>query len=209
MKAPLNPQKELMPAATYRAVCYSVVDLGTHFNAAFDKNQHIVRIQWEIPDIRIKYEKDGKEKEGPRVVGKDYTFSMHEKATLYQHVNSLTGKASEDFEFETLIGMNGLLNIIHKPNKAGTRMYENISSIISLPMGTQTSTPENPEIFYSIADHGKAIPSTVYKWMVEKIESSNEFKMMNHAGDALNGQPSTNDEYADAAGQEDLDDIPF
>jgi len=204
MKAPERPQKELIPAGTYRAVCYAVVDLGTHLNEAFGKNQRQLKIQWEIPDIRIEYEKDGQKKEGPKVVGKTYTFSMYEKADLFQHVNSWTNEANDDFEFESLIGKNCLLNIIHKTNKSGTRKYDVVSSVMAIPTNTQVSQPENPTIFYSITDHGKDIPDSVYDWMVEIIKDSNEFSMMENAGEILNDQ-----HVEDTTDYSNEDDIPF
>ena len=44
---------EPIPAGTYTAVCYAVVDLGTHTNPVFNKDAHKVLIQWEVPDVLI------------------------------------------------------------------------------------------------------------------------------------------------------------
>src|SRR6185295_14482521 len=52
----------------------------------------------------------------------------------------------ERFDFENLLGVNGLLNIIHEHRNSKT--YANISSISPLMKGHPKKAPENPTVFY-------------------------------------------------------------
>lgn len=59
-----------------------VIDLGEQWSEAFQKTNHKVMITWEVTDESTTI--DGEEK--PRVISKEYTLSLSQKATLRSHL---------------------------------------------------------------------------------------------------------------------------
>lgn len=123
------------PSGLYQAVCAFVEDIGMQANK-FDPTkppQHKVIIIWEtealMPDQR------------PFQISKRYTLSLHEKATLRHDLESWRGKPFtaeelEGFDIEKLLNAQCLLNIIHKPKKAGGLKAE-VQSVIKPQANSQ------------------------------------------------------------------------
>jgi len=73
MKAPKTDGKSfpITKAGSYLAVCYAVVDLGTHEDTykGEDRDRRLCLITFEIPGERIEIEKeDGTKEDKPRAV---------------------------------------------------------------------------------------------------------------------------------------------
>jgi hypothetical protein len=110
------------PAGTHIARCYRFVDLGTHMNEfnGEKKTRHEVLISWELSD---EFMEDGK----PFTINKRYTWSMHEKSTLRQHLEAWRKKqfVSEDFSgpnaFDTrnIIGKACTITIVNETKADG------------------------------------------------------------------------------------------
>ena len=84
-----------LSAGTYIGVCNAVVDLGTQPGSPmYPDPKHKVWIRFEVPDERIEYERDGKKLEGPRVISKEYTASMHERPISARIWRTGAGKPS-------------------------------------------------------------------------------------------------------------------
>lgn len=121
------------PAGMFPAVCCDVVDLGmvTSNYAGKEKVQHKVRLVWQT---------SAKMEDGRRfIVGKRYTVSLFEKATLFQDLTSWGIQLSEDdmdggFDIETLIGLPAFLNVQHKKDALDPKkVYANVVSVNPLP----------------------------------------------------------------------------
>jgi len=73
---------EPIEAGSYPARCYSMIHIGTikeNFQGD-EKTMNKVRITWELPtELKVFKEENG---EQPHVVSKEFTLSLHEKATL-------------------------------------------------------------------------------------------------------------------------------
>ena len=130
MKAPKSkPKSKPIEAASYPAVCYCVVDLGTRMKKSMkygDKLERQVRIQWEIPSLRIKYTKDDKEVEGPKVTGKTYKFSTYKLSGLAKHLTAWGLSDLDNLDFKTLLGRSCSLNIAQGEGDNGVYSYINI-----------------------------------------------------------------------------------
>jgi hypothetical protein len=143
-----------VPAGSFPAICYRVIDLGTQtssFNGD-EKEQHKVMLSFELkdddcvmPDKR------------PMTIHQRYTWSMHEKATLRKHLEAWRAKAFTDadfgdngFDIRNLLGVPCLLSIVH--NTKGDRTYSNISSIAKLPKGMNVGALHNDKVFLSLED---------------------------------------------------------
>ena len=167
------------PEGTFQAVCYSVVDLGTHFNHQFAKEHHLVHISWEIPSERIEFEKDGETVNLPRGAWQTYTLSLHEKANLCKMLVSWRGKPftqkeeDEGYDCEERLGKNCLLQIVH--NTKADKVYANIASVMGLMKNMEILKPENSIVKYDIERDGMQIPNGLPDWMKTKIQQSKEY----------------------------------
>jgi hypothetical protein len=205
-----------VPAGMCQAVCYSVVDLGTHRGEYQGKpnKRHLVAITWEIPEERITIVKDGKEVDLPRAISKKYTLSLGDKAKLFADLTSWRGKAFTEeelkgFELERLLGVNCVLNIIHAKSKEGDKIYANIASISPLMKNMQKAKPENPLCYFELKS--RDIPALVPKWLVEEIKKSEEYLAMDHAADVLGGDEIAElpDDFDSTPEGNESQDIPF
>ncbi len=197
---------------TYQAVCYGVIDIGTHDVVDMKGNKKKkwqVIILWELPTERI--EIDGNSR--PRGVSKFYTNSLHEKSTLFAHLNSWRGrpfteKELEGFDLFTIIRANCLLQITNKKKKDGS-IRDDVSGVMSLLKGMVKHEPENKIVTYSIADNGLNIPEHVPAWIKAFIEKSDEYQAIKHASESPE-LASVQDDYIPEDEQPIEDeDIPF
>lgn len=120
------------PEGVHQAVCVDVVDLGMKESTWEGKTKqlHKIAISWQISELRD----DGK----PFLVSKWYTLSIGEKANLRKDLQSWRGRAftpaeEAQFDVETIIGANCLLNIQHKESNGKT--YANVISVMPLLKG--------------------------------------------------------------------------
>lgn len=141
-KAPVSPSAsfEPAPAGTQQAVCCDIIDLGilTWSYQGQQQSGHKVRLRWQVA---------AKGKDGHRlIVQKQYTWSMHVKATLRKDVSSWRGKPftdaeAADFDFDRLLGANCYINVMHAV-KNGT-LYADVAAIMPVPKGLPKLTVEN------------------------------------------------------------------
>jgi len=166
------------PVGVHHAVCYSIIDLG-HQSYEYMGESKVARkvmLTFEVPAIRIEYEKDGVKKEGPKVIGKEYTASLGEKANLRKDLESWRSKAftSEEldgFELSDLLGVNCLLNVVLNEKKT----YSKIAAITPLVTGTKPyDSAENPLLQYDIV-MGEAFPDNMPQWLRDKVLKAKEF----------------------------------
>ena len=67
-----------------------VVFLGLQeVGGAFPKTCQQIYVRFEIPNERWEFEKDGKKQDGPAVIGRTFTASMHKKAGLRKQLRRL------------------------------------------------------------------------------------------------------------------------
>jgi len=154
MYLPRPPESNFrpIPAGSWPAVCYRVIDLGTQ-DVTFQgekKEQPKVQLSFEIHDDECRTD-DGK----PMVVHQRYTWSMHEKSTLRKHLEAWRAKPFLDsdfgkggFDIRNLLGVPCMLSIIH--NTSNDRVYANISSIAKLPKGMSARELTNEKLFLSL-----------------------------------------------------------
>jgi len=120
---------ENAPEGVHLAICYRIIDLGTHLNLNYGNRQRKIRIHWELPNALME---DGT----PFSINKQYTLSHHEKSNLRKDLESWYGKRFNDadledsggFDPEKLLGRACQLNIIHKESDGTT--YANVVTIM-------------------------------------------------------------------------------
>lgn len=126
------------PAGMQQGVCVDVIDMGLKPNQfKGGELQHKVRIVFQLGD-------DEKRDDGKRhIVSRQFSLSLHEKATLRRMLESWRGRKFTDadmkgdgFDLETLIGANALLSITHGTSQTDpTKVFANIDTISPLLKG--------------------------------------------------------------------------
>lgn len=145
---------EPVEAGAHAARCVSVVDLGVQQTPWGGKEK--VYIGFEVPSHRVEWtDKDGKEHEGPALIGMTVTNSINEKSILGQFLTSWRGVAfTEDerkgFDLWQILGAPALINVVHKPKD--DKVFANITGIMRLPKGIPAPHPETEQIGYSPMD---------------------------------------------------------
>jgi len=173
---------EPIPAGVYVATCYGLIDLGTHLNPTFGNEAHKVLVQWEVPEVRGEFERDGQRVNLPRAISKRYTLSLSEKANLRKDLESWRGRlfAAQElagFDLRVLLGTACQLQIVHETSKEG-KTYATIAAIMALPKGMPKPKLENPPVFFSFEEAG---PKPVLKpdlpeWVRKIIMESREWR---------------------------------
>lgn len=177
---------------THQAVCYGLVDIGTHHNAKFDKSSHECIIMWELPEERITIN----DNDVARTISKRYTLSLADRANLYKDLVSWRGKSFsvqelEGFDLKNIMGVNCLLQIIHNEN--GGKTYANISAILPLLKGMLSKKAENDTIYFTFSE-SNVIPASIPAWIKELITSSKEWQTIQEQSVEDIGHSSPSDE---------------
>ncbi len=163
-----------MPSGNHLAICNMVIDLGKQRinSQQFGESvKHQVYLRWETPHEQFTWtDKDGNERTGPMRIGKTYTLSLHENATLRAHLENWRGKAfTEDerkgFDIAKLIGVPCMVNVIHEDRNGKT--YANVTGIGAFPKGM-----EKPETAIGLTVYDPDNPGTLEflpDWLQKKI----------------------------------------
>lgn len=206
----------------YQAVCYGVIDIGTQQTVYMGQPKHIrqVVLLFEIPELRIDVERDGKKVNLPRATSKKYTLSLSDKSRLYKDLTSWRGIPFTDeqlkgFDITAVLGANCLIQMI--PYEKDGKKMTVPDTITKLKKGMPKHEAENPLVKYSIDDDKTNIPASLPDWIKELIGKSEELTAMKKAAanpdidKARNNQLSDFDEFIDQQEHQPIDDndIPF
>jgi hypothetical protein len=199
-------QRELIPAGMHVARCYQMIEIGTVTEIVLGNSvtHPKVRIGWELPEERRVFNEEKGEQ--PFVISKEFTLSMHEKATLRKILESWRGKGfSEDeakgFDITKLLGVPCMLNIIHKQGKDGTKTYEEITSVVPLPKSMKCPPQENTNFCLSYDRFDQTLFEKLPDFIKDKMKSSIEYTSMQ--------TPNVHDMTNEHQQQEEPDDLPF
>lgn len=191
-----------VPEGPHPAVCDMFVDLGMQETTGKfgGKVQHKIYLRWQIPSLRLSYEKDGVEIEGPMTIGAKFTLSLHEKAALRKILKSWRGRdftpeELKKFDVTTILGAPCLVSVSHAP-KDGGGVYANVDAVMKLPAGMEPPKMEGSPLLYDADNLGTF--DQLRPWLQEIIKGQ---KQLETAG-ASNNDP--NDWRRDLD-----DDIPF
>lgn len=170
---------EPLPAGQYAAICDMMVDLGVQPpgpNSRFG-SKHKLYFRFQVPDQRIKFEKDGVEQDLPAVIGVQFTASLSEKSNLRPFLEGWRGKAFtpeelRGFDPRNVAGAPAYINVVHQPgNRQGKAVvYANIASIMPLPKGMKVELEGEVIIHDDQTDSYDKLP----KWLQEKLDNAEE-----------------------------------
>ena len=172
---------EPVEAGNYVARCVKMIHMGTITEdyQGTPKTANKVQLTWELPtEVKVFKEADG---EQPYVLSKEFTLSMHEKASLRKWLEAWRGKGftnaeSEAFDITNLVGKPCMLNVIHTTK--GDRTYANISGVSSMPKGLTCPPQVNDSIIFSVNEFDQILFDSFPDFIKEKIRSSAEYKAM-------------------------------
>jgi hypothetical protein len=145
------------------------------------KKLNKVRVTWELPtELKVFKEEKG---EQPCVISKEFTLSLHEKATLRNFLKNWRGKDFTDeeaksFDIETLVGAPCMLNITHKPKKDGSGVYAEIGSVSAMPKGFVCPEQINPSFIFTYDDFDISKFEILPEFMRNKMVNSDEYKQL-------------------------------
>lgn len=201
-----SQQRELIPAGTYVARCYSMIEIGTikEEYKGKPKTSYKVRLGWELPtEKRVFKEERGEE---PMSISKTYTLSMGEKANLRKDLESWRGKAfteeeANGFDITVLLGKPCMLNIIHKTNKEGTKTREQIAGITTLLKGYDMPAAINPIRRLEFDAWNQDVFESLPDFLQDEIRSTPEYAQMK--------EPHNTNLTDNITGGEPEDDLPF
>lgn len=171
--------RELIPANNYLARCYQMIEIGT-IKETIQGTEKIltkVRIGWELPTELKVFNPDKGEQ--PCVISKEYTLSMNEKSNLRKMLASWRGaeftpEEAKAFDITKLLGVPCMINIIHKPSKDGTKKYEEIAGVTSIPKGIPAPPAILPITLLSYdnfdVDVFNALPDFIKNKMITSLE---------------------------------------
>jgi len=194
------------PIATgnYPARCYSMVHIGTIEENILGtlKTLNKVRITWELPtELKVFKEENG---EQPQVISKEFTLSLHEKATLRGFLKNWRGKDFTDeeaksFDIEKLVGAPCMLNITHKTKKDGSGVYAEIGSVSAMPKGFTCPDAINPPYVWTYDTFDQEKFNALPDYLKNKMVTSTEYK------EAISGGQHIESPHQ----EEEMDPLPF
>lgn len=174
---------EPVPAGSHVARCISIIHIGTVAVEWEGETKYLnkVRISFELPNETKEF-KEG-EGEKPYMIAAEYTLSTHERAKLREVAESwkgrkMTSNESMDFEVSDFLGMPAMLNVIHKVGSNG-KTYANIASVSPMPKGFECPPAFNKLVELTYLGFNWDIFNSLPDWLKAKIESSDEFRMLN------------------------------
>jgi len=194
------------PAGTHHAVCYAVIQLGTHYNEKFGNEQSQVLVIWELPNERMEYDKDGEQINMPATQSKFYTLSLNEKANLYKDLitwrgRNFTKEELLEFDLFNILTANCQLQIIHdEKGKA------KVATVTPLMTGMPKKSPEHKILKYSITEHQGNISPDISDGIKKIILASQEHQAMARGQEVFGDNPDYVGDHPDAPP---ADDIPF
>lgn len=197
---------EPIASGSYAARCYSMIHIGTIEETILGTTKRLnkVRITWELPtELKVFKEENG---EQPQVISKEFTLSLHEKATLRNFLKNWRGKDFTDeeakaFDIEKLVGAPCMINITHKLSKDQSKTYAEIGSISPMPKGMTCPNQINPSFVWTYEDFDLNKFNSLPDYIRNKMINSDEFKLA-----VTNGQE--HESHETPASQID-DDLPF
>lgn len=177
-------QHQPIPAGTYLARCYSMIELGTLNEVILgtEKLVHKVRITFELPtELRVFNPEKG---EQPCVISKEFSLSMGENSNLRKFLTSWRGKPFTEeeaklFEVTRLLGVPCLLTVIHKQGKKDpSRFYDEIGTVSPLMKGMTCPPQVNPTLEFELGAFDQEKFNNLPNFLQEKIRSSQEYRAM-------------------------------
>lgn len=179
-----NTPRELIPTGNYIARCYKMIHIGTVEEIILGEKKVLnkVRIGWELPtELRVFNEEKG---EQPLVIDKEFTLSLYEKSALRGVLKSWRGKdfteeEAKCFDITKLLGVQCMINIIHKPSKRdASKIYEEIAGITAVPKGITVPAQINSTFCLDYDNFDESKFNSLPDFIKQKMQTSMEYSAL-------------------------------
>jgi len=197
-----NTPRELIPTGNYIARCYKMIHIGTVEEVILGDKKILnkVRIGWELPtELRVFNEEKG---EQPLVIDKEFTLSLYEKSALRGVLKSWRGKdfteeEAKCFDITKLLGVQCMINIIHKPSKRdASKVYEEIAGITAVPKGITVPAQINTTFCLDYDNFDETKFNSLPDFIKQKMQTSMEYSALinpNHREFKSDNEPTKED----------------
>lgn len=181
-----------VPPGAYIGRCFSLIDLGTQLtNGQYgEKMQHKIKIGWEL----FGEEEDGTPltstvdgKEMPLTIHKNYTVSLHEKATLRIHLAAWRGRDFTDdeakaFDVSKLLGAYCMVNVTQSETNGKT--YSNVAGLTPIPGALKNAKPPavHKDVKFDLDAPDMVLFDTFHEKLQETIKKSPEWAQSQRKG---------------------------
>ena len=197
-----------VPSGAFIGRCIQLIDLGTQegvFKGEIKVN-HKIRVVWELfcedvdgSPLTIKI--DGRDM--PLTIAKNYTVSLHEKASLRKDLAAWRGRdftpdEARAFDVSKLLGSFCMVNVTESDGANG-KTYSNVAGLTPLPGALKNSKPIGVHALsqFDLDNPDMAMFESFHEKLQDQIRSAPEWQRAAHR----------QLETADAGGSD--DDIPF
>jgi len=176
---------EQVPAGIHLAICTEIIHLGVQpsGNKLYpDKDQ--IYIRFEIPGVRVKWEKNGQPHEGSAMIGTFFTLSISEKSNFRPFLEGWRGRPftkdeEEAFEVTSILGKLCQLSVIHEEGRDG-KTRAKIQGAFGLIQEQKDKLTANPAlgkatgpnglVAYSPDSHDQGVWEKLPEWIQKKID---------------------------------------
>jgi hypothetical protein len=167
---------EQVPAGTFYARCYGLVDLGTQETSYKGeiKYKRQVLIMWELLDEEAGMRQDGK----PFTISKTYTATLHEQGKLLPDLNAWRGKpfTHEEllgFDLRNILGAYCQLQVQHETNAVSGKTYANVTAL--MPLKGQKPEGFNELLSFNLDEPDVAAFNRLGDFTKRKVQAAAEF----------------------------------
>jgi len=179
---PERTKIEPIPAGTHVAIMYKILQIGTvpEEYKGEKKNMAKIYLTFELPnETRVFKPEEGPK---PRVISKEFTFSMGPKANLRKFVEGIIGVNLHDdeayaFDIETLLGKPFLMSIVHKKSSKGDT-YAKIMGAQPMMKGMEVPKQVNATEIMNYANFDEVRFDKLPDFLKEKMKTSAEYQML-------------------------------
>jgi len=213
---------KLVPPGRHLSRCYRVIDLGTQATVikGKPKTPRKILIQFEVHSEDELGNPTVIDNGDPMVVGKNYTLSLGDMASLRHDLRSWRGREFtpdelKEFHLQNLLDQWAMLDIIHTPSHDG-RTYANIDSIKPVPPNIKKAglpVGHNKPVIFSLDSPDMEIFESFSDGLKARIERSPEWQSrMSYAPVPVrrpNPAPQQTSGPAAPAAEFEEDDVPF
>lgn len=172
-------QKPIPPAGLLPAICYAIIDMGTHqesYKGNPPKNVQKVKFCFEFPTIPEEVFDPAK---GPQRLSimQDYNLSTGDKATIVKMLKQWRGVSTLDLakDLPAYLGAPCTIQVVHTTKDGIT--YANIgqSGLMVMPPMQQLGQPKNTPVFFDTDKFSWQGFHGLWRFVQDKIRASAEW----------------------------------
>lgn len=179
---------EQPPAGLHPCVLVALIDLGTHVSTfQNDKGERpMIRQYFYVWELTGEHDSEG----NTFLASQAYNSSFHKKSGGRQMIESWLGRSfadEEEFDPATLIGREGLANIVYGVAKGDGKGFAKLDSICPPIRNLTVPKPTRPFVLFHISQLQSTtdpipvpewIPRAFGKVVIAEIKSSEEYKAL-------------------------------